>query len=197
MGPKTSLTEEEEKRIVQWIIDKAAIGYPMRPKIVKESVKKLLISLGGKSSFTSGDKWIKLFIKRYKELKLKNAEVLCKLRAAVTEDMLRQWFIHVDKYCQKEKISDVLKDPKRIFNMDETGVQLCPKTGKVLTLREEKNTYSMSGGAEKQNIIVLCSYSGDGESHTPMIVYPYKKSIPLEVGMSIPEGYAIGKSNNG
>lgn len=42
-----------------------------------------------------------------------------------------------------------MQDPSRIINMDETGVQLCPKTGKVLTLKKDKHTYAVSAGQEK------------------------------------------------
>ena len=51
MGPSTVLTEEKEKRIKQWILDKAEIGYPMHHMIVREAVKKVLDKIGRPNPF--------------------------------------------------------------------------------------------------------------------------------------------------
>ena len=88
MGPSTVLTEEEEKRIKQWILDKAEIGYPMHHMIVREAVKKVLDKIGRPNPFKNnmpGLKWLKLFLKRHPEIKNKRTEMLSRVRAAVTE----------------------------------------------------------------------------------------------------------------
>lgn len=69
---------------------------------------------------------------------------------------------------------DILNDGIRILNCDETGLQLCPKSGKVLGPRTMSNFYEIARSAEKENITVLCTYSVDGKSLPPMIIYPYK-----------------------
>lgn len=48
------------------------------------------------------------------------------------------WFTRQFK---KENASSILNDPSRIYNLDKTGVQLCPKTGKLLGPKKEKNLY--------------------------------------------------------
>ncbi|XP_020298074.1 uncharacterized protein LOC109862427, partial [Pseudomyrmex gracilis] len=164
MGPPTVLSCEEENRIKQWIIDKACIGYPMHPNIVKSAIKNVLDKAPRPNCFKNnmpGQKWLKLFLKRHPEIGLKYAEVLSRSRASVTEENIRQWFAELKTYLEKENASDILSNSSRIYNMDETGMQLCPKTGKLLGARNKKNMYVISPGQEKESITVLCTYSAD------------------------------------
>ena len=77
-------------------------------------------------------------------------------------------------YLEKENVLDILSEPSRLYNWDETGVQLCPKTEKLLGAKKQKNLYYISPGKEKECITVFCTYSADGNEIAPMIVYPYK-----------------------
>ena len=120
-----------------------------------------------------GHKWLMLFLKRHPQTKLKNTEILSKTKASVTEKNLRAWFKSLKDYLVEENALDILNEPSRIYNPDETGVQQCPKTGKLLSAKKEKNVYYISPGKEKECITVLCTYSTDGKEISPMIVYPY------------------------
>lgn len=200
MGPASILTTEEENRLCQWILDKSAIGYPMHPAIVQDAVQSVLSKVDRPNPFKNnrpGSKWLQLFLKRHPEVAKKNTEAICKNRAAVTETTIRQWFLDVQTYLQSINAADILENPSRIFNMDETGMQLCPKTGKVLAPRNEKNVYIISAGQEHVNITVLCAYSASGQALTPLIVYPYKRNVPAEIASEVPDGYAIGHSESG
>lgn len=42
------------------------------------------------------------------------------------------------------------------------------------------NFYEVAKSQEKENITVLCTYSADGKSLPPMIIYPYKR-IPTNL----------------
>lgn len=41
-GPKPILSDEEENRLKQWILNKARLGFPMHPDEVKKAVQKIL-----------------------------------------------------------------------------------------------------------------------------------------------------------
>jgi predicted rRNA methylase YqxC with S4 and FtsJ domains len=47
-------------------------------------------------------------------------------------------------------LEEVLDDPSRIFNGDETGFQICPSTGSVLAQKGAKNVYSIDTGSSKE-----------------------------------------------
>ncbi|CAB0032749.1 unnamed protein product, partial [Trichogramma brassicae] len=100
-------------------------------------------------------------------------------------------------YIAAEGASDVLLDPSRIYNLDETGVQLGPKNGKLLGLKSEKNMYCISPGQDKQNITVLCCCGADGTGIAPMIVYPYSRFPPKDIAASVPDEFVIGHSPSG
>lgn len=43
------------------------------------------------------------------------------------------------------KETDLLKNPRNIFNMDETGIQINNKPGKVLASKGAKDVYTLTG----------------------------------------------------
>lgn len=143
-----------------------------------------------------GRKWMNLFLKRHPEISVRHTEILSKARASVTEEDIRKWFVDLKQYLTEEGAHDILENPSRIFNMDETGMSLCPKIGKILGEKGEKNQYILASGQEKQCMSVLCTVSADGESVDPLIIYPYKR-FPRDIIESIPDGVAAGKSDSG
>lgn len=81
-------------------------------------------------------------MKRHPEIKKINAEVISKARAKVTKRSIRYWFSDVKLYLE-EGCLNILNDGRRILNCDETGLQLCPKSGKVLGPRTMSNFYEV------------------------------------------------------
>lgn len=198
-GPPTVLTSEEENRLKKWILDKARLGFPMHPDKVKNAVQRVLKQVPRKNRFTDdrpGDKWLQLFLARNKEITVKQSEVISKGRASVTEEKLRDWFRGVRKHVEEIGAESVLTRPESIFNGDETGVQLCPKTGKLLWRTGEKDLYEIASGKEKESLTVLCTFSAAGVALTPMILYPYKR-IPLHISESVPDDWPVGRSDSG
>ena len=93
-----------------------------------------------------GDKWLQLFLRRHHDIGLKSAEIISKGGAAVTEGHIRNWFKDLQKYLVEEDCSDILQKSSRIFNLDETGVGFCPKPGKILAEKRNKNSYKVATG---------------------------------------------------
>lgn len=56
----------------------------------------------------------------------------------VSETNIKKWFDDLYQYLTEEKLADILNDPVRVFNGDETGFSLCPKTKSVLGPRGAK-----------------------------------------------------------
>ena len=87
-------------------------------------------------------------------------------------------------------------DPSRVFNTDETCVQLCPKTGKVLGVRGWRNIYEVAPGTEKSNLTFLGTFRADGEIVTPLIIYPYQR-VPKDIANAVPDGIFMATSESG
>ncbi|KAJ8949933.1 hypothetical protein NQ314_008095 [Rhamnusium bicolor] len=92
-------------------------------------------------------------------------------------------------------VEDVFKDPTRIFNADESGFSLCPKTGKVLGTKGWKNLYIIKSGKEKENITVLILFSASGKIGPPLVVFPYVRP-PRALVENVPDNWVIGKSDS-
>lgn len=171
----------------------------MHPEEVKDAVQKVLLEQPRENPFKHsrpGDKWMKLFLKRNPEVSKRHSDSISKARASVTEEGLREWFTSTTKFSEDMNALDVLNDPRRIFNGDETGVQLSPKSNLLLGPKGEKNMYEIAAGHEKENITVLFVFNAAGEAVFPMIMYPYKR-IPGHIAESIPDDMVAGRSDSG
>ena len=80
------------------------------------------------------------------------------------QENIRQWFDEVQEYIRENNLEEVMNDPSRIFNEDETGFQMCPSTGCVLAEKGAKNVYSIDDGSHKENITVMFSFSANGKN---------------------------------
>lgn len=77
------------------------------------------------------------------------------------------------EYIKSIDVLDIFEDPTRIFNGDETGFSLCPKSGKVLGPKGYKNLYMIKKNNEKENITVLVVFTASGKVCPPLVVFPY------------------------
>lgn len=199
MGPSTILTTVEEERIAQWVVDVAKAGFPITKTALFDTVAKLIKEMNRETPFTDGRpgrKWFNGFLKRHPSISLKTAEKLTGYRGQLSEAQIRNWFSEVLTYLEENKYTDVLEEGDRIFNADETAFALCPKTGKVLAPRGEKNIYDVSKTSDKEHITVLFTVSGSGKIAPPMPVFPYKR-LPADIVRTMPKGWGVGKSDSG
>lgn len=71
MGPPPTLSDSEEKRLEDWIIFKAKLGFPMHHDEVQLAVQNILKASGRENPFHDdkpGKKWLKLFLKMFNNL---------------------------------------------------------------------------------------------------------------------------------
>jgi hypothetical protein len=125
----------------------------------------------------------------------RTSEAVTAASSVVSEENIRKWFDEVQEYVREKNLEEVMDDPSRIFNGDETGFQICPSTGSVLAQKGTKNVYSIDTGSSKENITVMFSFSANGKTCCPMIVYLYKR-IP-EISQSVPAEWGIARSDRG
>ncbi|KAI8438153.1 hypothetical protein MSG28_010777 [Choristoneura fumiferana] len=112
------------------------------------------------------------------------------------EDILEKtWFTEIESYLDENNFKTILNDPRRIFNADETAFFLSPKPGRVLAKKGDKHPYN-SCGDEKDNLTVLITGNAAGDLAPPMIIFSYER-IPSTIAVSVPDEWAIGKSESG
>lgn len=198
-GPKTTLTDEEEKTLVNWVIYCSKRGFPRRKEDVLLSVEQFLMKNPRPNSFIDnkpGEGWYRLFLKRNPEIVSRTAEAVTAASANVSEENIRKWFTQIEEILQENRWMEVLEHPSRIFNGDETNFQLCPKNSKVLSEKGNKNVYEIDHAQAKSCLTVMFTFSADGKTTPPMVIYPLKR-MSADIRASVPSHWGLGLSDNG
>lgn len=198
-GPNTYLTTEEEAKLEQWILECERKGFPRRKIDIQTSVKNFLDGALRPNPFkenTPGNRWYNAFLKRHPILVQRTSEAVTSSSSNVSEDNIKKWFKEIENYLKEKGYFEILEDPKRVYNGDETCFQFCPKLGKVLAAKGEKNVYEIDLGEAKQNLTVMFTFSASGDITPPMIIFPNKR-LTANISKSVPDDWGIGLSDNG
>lgn len=199
MGPSPTLNIQYEELLVNWIIAIAKKGFPIIKYDLLTSVSKLVKDLNIPNKFVNGrpgKKWMNLFLKRHPEIAERTVEKLTKSRALVSEVNIRNWFSQIEEYFAQENVLEILKDPKHIYNCDESGFMLCPDGQKVLCMKGERNVYEICDNNEKMSITVLIMVSATSSMAPPMLVFPGKR-LPSGISNTICKDWTIARSDKG
>ncbi|XP_053402950.1 uncharacterized protein LOC128558123 [Mercenaria mercenaria] len=130
LGRKTVLTPAEEKALVSYANLMCEIGYPITRKELTFEVQRILNIDGRDTPFKCnlpGKDWFSGFQKRHPEMTFRKPMALGHERAAVTMEKINNWYTGVYDYLQTnfpDTYKDMLKDPRRIINADESGFPL-------------------------------------------------------------------------
>ncbi|KAI4467955.1 cypher isoform b [Holotrichia oblita] len=199
LGPDTYLTKEEEEVLVQWIIESYQKEFPRRKDDIQISVKDFLDKAPRPNPFPQnkpGDCCYRNFLRRHPVFAHRTTEVVTAASANISEDDIKKWFLQIEQYLQEKSYFDILQDPERVFNGDETNLQLCPKLGKVDAPKGATNVYEVDKGLAKFNVTVMFTFVASGETTSPMMVFPYKR-LPQKIVESVPKHWGIGIGKNG
>ena len=175
-SPRTVLTSEEETKLVKWMVELSKRGFGRTRNDLRDMVKRILDDRGEKTVFKDnrpGKAWIAAFFKRHPELSERMSLALGKERAVVTRESLKSWFEEM-KLNIDSVDPTILTSPDRLFNADESGVSICPKTKKVISMTGTKHVYSVTSGS-RQQVTVLACISAIGHYLPPLLIFPFSR----------------------
>lgn len=118
IGRPTVLSEEEEAILSSRLITCAEFGFPMDSKDTRYLVKAYLDRLGKVTRFDDnlpGVDWLEGFLQRHRELTMRRANLIKRSRAAVSREMVREFFKEYAKVVEGVP-------PENIWNFDETNL---------------------------------------------------------------------------
>lgn len=170
-------------------------GFPRRKEDLLAAVNIFLKDNPRNTPFNEngpGIHWYKSFMNRHQILTNRTPEAVTKGSGNVSKNDICKWFIDNESYLKSKNYFEILSDPNRVFNGDETCFQLCPNAGKVLAPKGTKNVYEVEQGPSKTNITVMFTFSAAGGITPPMIIYAYKR-LPPKIATSVPQECGIGK----
>lgn len=199
-GKKTVLSTKEEQELVNWIIHMSNRGFPITRIQLIDSVQLFLNNEHRKTLFPNnrpGKDWIRRFIDRHSELIAPRlTENLSRSRAKLTEQNIRHWFTEVTEYIRTENVGNVLADPRRVFNIDESAFMLNPPRDRVLAQRGQRNVYNVVVGNEKESITVSLGFNAAGDMCPPLTVLNYAR-VPNWLRNNYPSGWAYQLTASG
>ena len=100
-------------------------------------------------------------------MKIKKPEPISAKRLDVTEAEVTQWFYDRTAYFKDKNLTDIIADPTRVFNIDETFVKFTDCKGNVLTSEkpgERKHCFRQNSGvSDKGGVTTVILVNGQGD----------------------------------
>ena len=174
-GPKRYLNEAEEKKLSEFLVETAALGYGRsRGEImgIAESTTKKKGTLR-KNKISHG--WFDSFMKRQPYLSLRKGDATAHDRMdAITPAAIKHYFDLLKEVLEKNKLMDA---PAQIYNVDETGLAYEHRPQKIVTLKGQKKVRCRTSSNKCQTTVVAC-INAIGQALPPYVIYDAKSLNP-------------------
>lgn len=197
-GRPTALGKGAEDELAELACSLAARGFPLSEKQLRDLAtqfanKNGLMVFSANKNNRAGFVWMRGFLERHPNLKVKRAEGLSAARAqAMNKPNIMQWFDKYEKLLQDLNITDL---PSHIWNLDECGVQDAFDSKRAIGVTGQP-LYQVKAGEKGDTTTVLPVFNAMGSVAALMIIF---KGIRLksECGVGAPAGTMIRGSKDG
>ena len=190
------LTSEEECRLVQYVLDMSDMGFGLSRDDVMRTAFSIVATSGRPHIFqngAAGRSWFDGFRSRHPHLTILNAQPLSFARAtAANKETIADFFGKLGAICAR---LNLLAKPMQIFNVDETGISIVHKPGKIITELGRKNVWGVTSAERGKTHTVITCISASGYCLPPMI-YPRKRMTEKLMNGAFP-GTLFDCSDNG
>jgi hypothetical protein len=194
LGPKKkTFSDDEEKELCNYIIDMESRLYGLTTKDLRALAYTLAVKNGKQHLFNSekreaGKDWVQGFLNRHPELSIRKPESTSAARAAgFNKQAVEQFFNFLGNVYDEHKFS-----PDRIYNCDETGVSVVPKTkSKIIAQKGRKQVGSITSAERGTTITVEICFSASGQYMPPMMVFPRKRMDPQLMLNAAPGAWGV------
>ena len=212
-GPTTYLSAEQERRLIEWLVTMAKIGYgvvrnriPIIVKEILDEAEKSGYEIQPGKKFVDNKPsvcWVYGFLKRHPEVSARTPENLGFQRAHVNEERIRKWFQDLSDFLKDEHGIDAVDffvegNGDRCYNLDESGFPLAGTNGKmkIITERGIKNVHKLAPDTKEQ-ITVLACVSAGGTYSKPLVIYPGLRAPKISFDGVNESEYDVGFTPNG
>ena len=177
----TVLSKEEETKICDLIIRKLKLGYSLTFYELRYLIQEALIRLcranpertspwEGENHFPHGN-FVYNFAAR-NNLVLRSTMELSRARSMLSEEGLMKWYEDTfEALVNHPDYADCWKDPKRILNQDECGLQVGASKVKVLAPRGVDHVLYSRGGGSHEHVSLSVTANAAGECVGTRLIY--------------------------
>ena len=134
----------------------------------------------------AGRAWFDGFRSRNPNLTIRIAQPLSYSRATAANKEIVDFFAKLGAIYAR---LNLLSKPMQIFNVDETGISVVHKTGRVITQLGRKNVWSVTSGEKGKTHTVITCVSASGFVVPPMMIYPRKRMNEKLKQGAVPETF--------
>lgn len=187
------LGRENEIRLVKHIQKLGSVGFAPSRDTVKRLAYQFAEKLNIQHKFSNeqqkaGDHWFRSFLERNPELSIRQSEGLSLARAqGLNRDEVRKFF---DLLTSVLIENDLINKPSNIFNMDEMGIQMINKPGKVVAKKGLKDVHVLTSKERGENITVIGCCNAEGMFLPPVLIMKGVNRKP-EFSDGLPSGSTI------
>ncbi|XP_072172323.1 uncharacterized protein [Diadema setosum] len=178
-GPSPVLTNDEEARLVNWIVDMSRVGLCQGKANILNVIKRFLDDDKRDTPFHNnkpGQAWWEAFLRRHPTITLRKPQPIGKERAILTPGRIDRWLREFEEYLVDNAAQSILEEPRRMFNCDESGFALGGRVGtRVLAEKGAKIVHELKN-SDKTQITVLATVSAAGKYLPPMIILPGERA---------------------
>ena len=192
VGVPTSLSSDEEKALVSFVLEMADRGFG---KDVIE-VRQIAKCMSKNPNFKATTQWWKRLRRRHPELSRRRGQGFERLRAhAMNPSLIQQYFlILTSAFAKIQELSGGMSlEAKRIYNMDECGFQLNAGKPYFVARRGTKLAASISFNCRVTTSLAV-TVSASGFVLPPFFIVKGQRAPPQYLGAAPPgSGMAMAK----
>lgn len=193
VGKHPILGFENEKRLVTHIQKLEKAGFPADRQLIRRLAYQFAEKLNIKHNFNAetemaGSQWLQSFLERNPVLSVRQAEGLSVARAmGLNREEVDKMFNLLTEVLSEHGL---LYQPERIYNMDETGVQMNNKTGKVIATKGAKSVSSITSAEKGETLSVIACCNAIGNFLPPVVIIKGVNQKP-EFSEGLPTGSRV------
>lgn len=187
LGRKGSLSIEQETSLVQYIQKMASHGFALSSYDIRKLAYSFAVQQNIQHKFNperkiAGQDWFLAFMKRHPELAVRKAQGMSTARAkGMTRQECTEYFELLGNVLKE---NNLLNTPQKIYNLDETGLQLNNNPGKVVVTKGAKMVNCITSGEKGETVSVITCVNAEGSFFPPCCIFKGKnKKREFEDGL--------------
>ena len=172
-GQATVFSKEEENELVDYVVQMANMGFGLTRGDLQLTAYCLAERPGKSHPFLNeivGRGWLEEFLARHPKVILQSTQPLSYSRAvSANPDAISDHFAKLGSMYAR---LNIFSKPMQIYNVDECGVSVVHKGGKVLSKIGRKNVWATTSGEKGKNHTIVSCVSAAGSLLSPFLIYP-------------------------